>query len=49
MNELVEKALLVKKARMSTKPSKASIEKRMESKKKHAQNKLFRKKFKQED
>ncbi len=49
MNELITQALLVKKARMSTKPSKASIEKRIESKKRHAQNKLFRKKFNQED
>jgi len=49
MNDLVAKALLIKKARMSTKPSRASIEKRIESKKRHAQNKLFRKKFKQGD
>jgi len=49
MNDLVAQALLIKKARMSTKPSRASIEKRIESKKRHAQNKLFRKKFKQGD
>ena len=45
MNELVEKALIKKKARMATKPSKAAIEKRIESKKKNSENKLFRKKI----
>lgn len=45
MNELVEKALIKKKARMATKPSKAAIEKRIEGKKKNSVNKLFRKKI----
>ena len=45
MNELVEKALIKKKARMATKPSKAAIEKRIEGKKKNSENKLFRKKI----
>lgn len=46
MNELVEKALVRKKARMATKPTKAAIERRIESKKKNALNKSFRRKFK---
>jgi ribosome-associated protein len=45
MNELVAKALIRKKARMATKPSKAAIEKRIEGKKKKAENKSFRKKI----
>lgn len=49
MQDLVEQALHQKKARMATKPTKASQEKRMESKKRHATNKLMRRKFKAED
>lgn len=45
MNELVTKALVRKKARMATKPSKAAIEKRIEGKKKKSENKHFRKKI----
>lgn len=45
MNELVAKALVKKKARMATKPSKAAIEKRIEGKKKKSENKHFRKKI----
>jgi ribosome-associated protein len=45
MNELVARALIRKKARMATKPSKAAIEKRIEGKKKKAENKSFRKKI----
>ncbi len=45
MNDLVAKALIRKKARMATKPSKASIEKRIEGKKKKSEHKLFRKKI----
>jgi ribosome-associated protein len=45
MNDLVAKALIRKKARMATKPSKAAIEKRIEGKKKKAENKSFRKKI----
>jgi ribosome-associated protein len=48
MNDLIEKALMRKKARMATKPSKAAIEKRIESKKRTAQNKLFRKKYRED-
>lgn len=49
MQDLIEKALYQKKARMSTKPTKASQEKRMESKKRNAANKMMRRKFKSED
>lgn len=49
MQDLVEQALHQKKARMATKPTKASQEKRMESKKRHATHKLMRRKFKSED
>jgi ribosome-associated protein len=45
MNDLIVKALIRKKARMATKPSKASIEKRIEGKKKKSEHKLFRKKI----
>ncbi len=45
MQDLVTKALIIKRARMATKPSKASIERRIESKKRIAENKSFRKKF----
>ena len=45
MNDLVAKAMLRKKARMATKPSKAAIEKRIESKKKKSEHKSFRKKI----
>ncbi len=45
MQDLVTKALIIKRARMATKPSKASIERRIESKKRMAVNKSFRKKI----
>lgn len=45
MNELVKQALTKKKARISTKPSKASKEKRIESKKRNADIKEGRKKI----
>jgi ribosome-associated protein len=45
MNELVAKALIRKKARIATKPSKAATEKRIEGKKKKSENKSFRKKI----
>ncbi|MCX6206474.1 MAG: alternative ribosome rescue aminoacyl-tRNA hydrolase ArfB [Bacteroidetes bacterium] len=45
MNDLVTRALVRKKARMATKPSKAAIEKRIEGKKKKSENKHFRKKI----
>lgn len=45
MNELVANALLRKKARMATKPTKAAIEKRIAGKKIKAENKNFRKKI----
>ena len=45
MNDMVTKALVRKKARMATKPSKAAIEKRIEGKKKKSENKHFRKKI----
>lgn len=45
MNELVAKALIRKKARMATRPTKAAIERRMEGKKKKSENKSFRKKI----
>lgn len=49
MQDLVEQALHQKKARLATKPTKASQAKRIESKKRHATNKLMRRKFKAED
>lgn len=49
MQDLVEQALHQKKARLATKPTKASQAKRIESKKRHATNKMMRRKFKSED
>lgn len=49
MQDLIEQALHQKKARMATKPSRASQAKRMESKKRNATNKLMRRKYKSED
>ena len=46
MNELVTKALIVPKKRKASKPSKAAIEKRIESKKKNAERKQARQKIK---
>jgi ribosome-associated protein len=45
MNQLIAHALIRKKARMATKPTKAAIERRIEGKKKKAENKSFRKKI----
>ena len=44
MNQLVAKALEIQQKRKETKPTKASKEKRIETKKKNAFNKIFRKK-----
>jgi ribosome-associated protein len=44
MNQLVKKALEIQTKRKATKPTKASKEKRIETKKKNAFNKIFRKK-----
>jgi ribosome-associated protein len=49
MQDLIEQALHQKKARLATKPSKASQEKRMESKKRNAANKMMRRKFKSDN
>lgn len=49
MNELVNLSLIKKKSRIATKASKASKEKRLESKKKDSFNKLYRKKIKPGD
>jgi len=49
MNELIHQALLKKKARIATKASKASKEKRLESKKKESFNKSFRRKIRPDD
>ncbi|OIR06963.1 peptidyl-tRNA hydrolase ArfB [mine drainage metagenome] len=49
MNELVNQSLIKKKSRIATKASKASREKRLESKKKDSFNKSFRKKIKPDD
>lgn len=49
MNELVFQSLIKKKARIATKVSKASKEKRLESKKKDSFNKSFRKKVRAGD
>lgn len=49
MNELVNQSLIKKKSRIATKASKASKEKRLESKKKDSFNKSFRKKIKPGD
>ena len=46
MNELVTKALIVPKKRKASEPSKAAIEKRIESKKKNAERKQARQKIK---
>jgi ribosome-associated protein len=48
-NELITSALKKKKARIATKPSKLSKEKRLESKKRSAQIKEGRKKFRPKD
>ena len=45
MNDLVSRALIRKKARMATKPTKAAVEKRIEGKKKKAEHKFSRKKI----
>jgi len=42
--EIIKKGLIVPKKRKATKPSKASIKKRMKSKKKHSEKKSNRKK-----
>jgi len=44
LNQLVAKALEIQRKRKETKPTKASKEKRIETKKKNAFNKIFRKK-----
>ena len=49
INELVKKALQKKKARIATKASKGSKEKRLESKKRKAEIKAGRQQFKNED
>jgi ribosome-associated protein len=49
MNELVEQALIKKKSRIATKASKASKEKRIESKKRNTFNKEGRKKVNPKD
>jgi ribosome-associated protein len=49
INELIFRALKKKKARISTKPSKVSREKRLESKKKNAETKSHRRKFRAGD
>ena len=48
MNELIENALVKKKARISTKPSKASIERRVQSKKNKSDIKETRRKVRVE-
>jgi ribosome-associated protein len=49
INRLIFRALKKKKARIATKPSKESREKRLESKKKNAETKSHRRKFKPGD
>ena len=49
MQDLIEQALHQKKARMATKPSRASQVKRMESKKRNATHKMMRRKYNAED
>jgi ribosome-associated protein len=49
LNELIKKALEKKKARIATKASKASKEQRLESKKRKAEIKSGRQKFRKED
>ena len=46
IHNLIEHALKKKKSRIATKPSKHDVEKRIESKKRHAERKSLRKKFK---
>lgn len=48
MNELVAKSLIVPKKRKPTKPTRASLEKRLETKKQQSQIKEGRKKFRNE-
>lgn len=45
INELIHKALIVPKPRQKTKPSKASVEKRIDTKKKAGEIKINRKKI----
>lgn len=45
INELINKALIIPKARKKTKPSKASVEKRIDIKKKTSEIKNYRKKI----
>jgi len=49
MNELIQNALKKKKARIATKPSKQSKEKRLEWKKKNAEIKSGRRKFRKDE
>jgi ribosome-associated protein len=49
INELIYKALLIPKPRKKTKPSKASVEKRIESKKKTSEIKSGRRRLKDFD
>jgi ribosome-associated protein len=49
INELIFRALKKKKARIATKPSKESREKRLERKKKNSETKSHRRKFKPDD
>lgn len=49
INELIEQALKRKKMRIATKPSKAAKEKRIENKKRSAEVKQGRKKFRPKD
>ncbi|MBL7739202.1 MAG: aminoacyl-tRNA hydrolase [Chitinophagaceae bacterium] len=49
INQLVTDALKKKKPRIATKVSKAAKEKRLESKKKHAERKAGRKRFRREE
>lgn len=49
INDLIFRALKKKKARIATKPSKESREKRLESKKKNAETKSYRRKFRRGD
>lgn len=49
MNALISNALIVRKKRKSTKPTEASVEKRIESKKRNASIKQGRKKYSRDD
>jgi len=49
MNDLITKALIKKKSRISTRPSKASKEKRIEGKKKKSVDKQLRRKVNRTD